>query len=271
MPPPFPVWICSVQAQGQRQPRYSPASREPPLRARRDPHGQEGDHRLSPAPLNPSCIPKGHKLFLYPCGVEEQLKSACAVPEPQGRGAERGSPCSAALQPPRVVGVQWDPGTRKGSGVQTPPAPCQLVPAAGSQWTNTRVGAAPWESPKFAPRVLGYNGGPRGGGGNGRRYPPRLLTLPMWSSTDSTSCSEQHVPPISSLRAVMGKGEAEQSHAARPPEPPRTPRCAQHRRAPSPGSGEALRISQMLLFPRQELRSRLLPTPRLAHRSPSRG
>lgn len=125
--------------------------------------------------------------------------------------------------------------------------------------------------PQICTPGFGVQRGSPGRGGNGRHYPPRLLTLPMWSSTDSTSCSEQHVPPISSLRAVMGKGEAEQSHATRPPEPPRTPRCAQHRRAPSPGSGEALRISQMLLFPRQELRSRLLPTPRLAHRSPSRG
>lgn len=85
---------------------------------------------MPPAPLNPSCTPKGHKLVLYPGGVAEQLKPACAVPEPQGRGAERGSPCPEA--PKGFWGAVGTPDTHRGSGVQIPPAPCQLVPAAGS-------------------------------------------------------------------------------------------------------------------------------------------
>lgn len=132
--PPFPVWSCSVQAQGQRQPRCSPARLEPPLWARRDP--QEGNHR---APPNPSCTPRGHKLVLYPCGVAEQLKAACAEPEPTGRGAERGSPCPAALQPPRVVGVQREPQAPQELGVQTPPAPWQFVQRLEVGGTKIRV------------------------------------------------------------------------------------------------------------------------------------
>lgn len=161
--PPFPVWICSAQAQGQRQPRRSPASRDSPPWARR-----EGEHRVPPAPLNPSSTPKGHKLFLYPCGLAEQLKAACAVAEPKGRAAERGSPCPAALR--GYWGAVGAPGTHRGiSGVQTPPSPWQFVPAAGSrqdqhQGMSCSLGTPQTRTPGFVPH-RGYPWGRVGGYG----------------------------------------------------------------------------------------------------------
>lgn len=99
------------------------------------------------------------------------------------------------------------------------------------------------------PRFVVQRGYPRRGGISDA-YPSCLLTLPKVVQHRLYLMLRATRSPIPSLRAVMGKGEAEQSHAACPPEPPRTPRCTQHRRAPSPGSGEALRISRMPLFPR---------------------
>lgn len=171
--PPFPVWICSAQAQGQRQPRRSPASRDSPPWARR-----EAEHRVPPAPLNPSSTPKGHKLFLHPCRLAEQLKAACAVAEPKGRAAERGSPCPAALR--GCWGAVGAPGTHRGvSGVQTPPQPL-AVRTSGWKSTGPTPGyeLLPGNPPDSRPGVFATPGVPLGqGGGVWAMLTPRGCSL----------------------------------------------------------------------------------------------
>lgn len=131
---------------------------------------QERDHRIPLAPLNPSCTPKGHKLLLYPRGVAEQLKAACAVPEAEQRGAH------PALQPPKVVGVQWEP--QAPMGVQTPHP--SLLPARTSGWKSTGPTSGhellPGNPPNLHPGFCGTAGVPVEGG-VGDAHPSGFLTL----------------------------------------------------------------------------------------------
>lgn len=149
------------------------------------------------------------------------------MPQLQRRGAERGSPCPAALPRPKgQLGAQGAPGTHGGSGLQTPSSPSPL-PRLTSQLevdgTNPRARVAPWELPRLAPQVLRFNGSPLGGGEMGAftlHHPQGMLSLPEVVQGSLYPVLRATFPPlIPSLGAVIwGRGmeEAEQSRAARP-------------------------------------------------------
>lgn len=128
-PPNFAAWIRSVHAVGTEAAVLQPCPQGASSAASQGASllGRGRDPRVPLVSLNPNCTPKGHKLFLQLSPVAELLKTDCAVPERQRRGAERGSPCPAVRRHPRGrLGTQGAPGTPGGSGLQTPSSPSPL-------------------------------------------------------------------------------------------------------------------------------------------------